>query len=71
MKTRNGIIVIEDYRSADPSFDGVTFTDETNISIFIPMKTLLGLYEIAKYDIERMGINWEQFSKAFFKKDTE
>jgi len=62
MKTINDTIILEDiYGGISPSFEGINYIDASVSNIHIPYRVLVRLYEIAKYDIQKTGIDWDKF----------
>lgn len=68
MKSVNGKIVLDQPRSIDVRDDRVTYTDNTGIVISIPMDILIRLYNLAEYDVEDRGLDWEDFCDNLLKK---
>ena len=69
MKTRNDTIVLEESSGYSPTVEGVFYTDISGARIFIPMRVLVRLHDGAKNDLERKGVDWEQFCTSLFRKD--
>jgi predicted DNA binding CopG/RHH family protein len=63
--------VIYDEKLKNISVDGdvVHFYDEYSTRTRIPIKILAHLYEIAKFDKERQGINFEEYVNSLFSKE--
>jgi len=69
MKTNQNIIELEDANGGmSVQTHGVEYTDETGTRIYVPMKLVVHLYELAKYDLERQGYNWLEFTDSLFPK---
>ena len=50
-----GVIISGMYRTASPGTDVTVFTDSDGARVFIDTKTLVYLYELAKFDLERLS----------------
>lgn len=68
MKTIRGTIILEDSSRFSPGAEGVTYTDVTEASVFIPYPLLIRLYEGARHHIEHNGLDWERFCDGLFEK---
>jgi len=66
MKTQNNVILLEDVEGFLLTPFGVSYTDISGARLHIPMKVLVRLYEGAKYDAERKGVNWKEFCNSLF-----
>jgi hypothetical protein len=53
MEITNKGVVFESYRSVNPSEGYSCFTDEDGAKLLIKTTTLVKMYEIVKYDLER------------------
>jgi hypothetical protein len=66
MKTVDRFIVLEDAKSFSPTASGVDYTDESGARIHVPMSLLVRLYEGAKHDLTRKGVDWKKFCDSLF-----
>lgn len=66
MKTQNGRIIIERVVRFSPTYDGVSFTDESETNLYMSIKDLIRLYEGTKFSLEGRGVNWEKFCNELF-----
>jgi hypothetical protein len=66
MKTAKGVIILEDAKRFSPDSSGVTYTDESEMTIHIPMKLLVRLYEGARFHMDRDGTDWNDFCDTLF-----
>lgn len=69
MKTKNGVIVLEDSTSFSSIEDGVGYTDISGTKFFIPMPLLIRLYEGTKYTFKKRGIDWDDFCESLFEEE--
>ena len=63
MKLTNRGIVFECYRNASPSSDYCSFTDTDGATLIIKTSTLVRMFELVKFDLERNGA-WEYVLNA-------
>ena len=66
MLTTDRFIILEDAKSFSATAIGVDYTDKSGARIHVPMSLLVRLYEGAKYDATRKGVDWEKFCDALF-----
>ncbi len=52
--TKNGLI-FSDYQWASPGIDFSSFTDKDGATLLIDTDTLVRMYELCKFDLERRG----------------
>lgn len=71
MKFVDGTCYLEEVRGYTPYDHGVRYTDKSGNEIYIPMKLLIQLYEGAKFQKERYGIDWKEFTDRFFENDNK
>ena len=71
MKFIDGICYLENARGYTPFKDGVRYKDLNGNEVYIPMKLLISLYEGVKFDKERHGISWKEFTDSFFDDNKE
>jgi len=57
--TDRGVVFEGMYRSANPSTGYCSFTDQDGATILIEAATIVRMYEIIKFDLERRG-GWKQ-----------
>ena len=69
MHTNNHMIVLDEVTGYTPTEIGVTYTDTTNTTVFIPITVLVRLYEGVKFNIERNDIDWTKFCDGLFKEE--
>lgn len=55
MKITNNGALFADYRSASPGVDLSSFTDRDGATLLIDTATLVRMYELCKFDLERRG----------------
>ena len=55
MKLTNRGIVFECYRNASPSREYCSFTDTDGATLIIKTSTLVRMFELVKFDLERNG----------------
>lgn len=67
MKTMNNTLVLENSKSFSVNTESIDYTDDSGTRVRIPLKLLVQLYEGAKYDFCRKGIDWEIFCKDLFR----
>lgn len=67
MKSYKNRLFLEDVIRFSPMSYGVDFTDESETNFHIPMKALIRLYEGTKFQMEKNGVNWEEFCDKQFK----
>jgi len=58
MKLTERGVVFEGYRSANPSTGYCSFTDRDGATLLIEATTVVRMYEIIKFDLERRG-GWQ------------
>lgn len=58
MKLTERGVVFEGYRSANPSTGYCSFTDHDGATLLIEATTIVRMYEIIKFDLERRG-GWQ------------
>lgn len=60
MRIENGIVKLANAKSILPP-DGNTigYRDEFGTQIIIPLSAVLRMYEVAKTETERRGLNWD------------
>ena len=66
MRTSGENIILTDCRNISPNHLSITYTDEEGTRIVIPTKLLIHLHDLLKFDLERHGINFEEYSKKLF-----
>jgi len=71
MIIRKNTILLDDHAGFSPTREGVTYVDKTGVSIYVPLKLLVSLYEGTKFDMERRGIDWEQLTNNLFMQQSE
>lgn len=57
--TDRGVVFEGCYRSANPSTGFCSFTDKDGATLLIEASTIVRMYEIVKFDLERRG-GWGQ-----------
>lgn len=69
MKTQGTSIVLEDSKTISTAgLHSIIYTDVSGARIQVPMKLLIHLFEVARYDHERRGIDWKEFCDDLFEK---
>ncbi len=58
MQITNKGVFFEDYVSASPSTGYCSFNDKDGTTLLIPATTLVKMYELVKFDLERRG-GWD------------
>ena len=70
MKTQGTSIVLEEPKSISVAgLSSIVYIDISGARIQVPMKLLVHLYEVARYDHERRGIDWKEFCDDLFEKN--
>lgn len=69
MHMSNGVLFLSGVRGASVYESSIGYTDSQNNKINIPMATLIRLYELAKFDVERRGRNWEEYADKIIQKE--
>lgn len=52
-------LIFDDYRGANPSTGYCSFTDKDGATLLIKTTTLVRMYEVVKFDLERR-CGWQQ-----------
>ena len=58
--TSNGVMFEGQYTSASPSPGVCRFVDRDGASLLIEARTLVAMYELVRFDLERRG-GWAEF----------
>lgn len=62
MKITDCGVIFDDYVSARPNAGYCHFKDASGSTLLIPVTTLVRMYELVKFDLERSG-SWETVMK--------
>lgn len=70
MKIIDGVVRLEAPMSISPPGPCVIrYRDMDGTEVAVSMKTLIRLYELAKFDMERKGIEWTKYTDSLFRDD--
>ena len=67
MIVTNSRITIKDMTGFSPCGHGIHFHDSDRNTFYLPLDVLIRLYEGAKFDMERQGIDWEKLCEKVCK----
>ena len=74
MEIKNGIVILDEANgishfvsSSVRNTEYMSYFEHSGTQIMIPIKTLLRLYSILQYEIERQDTNFEDYCNSFFK----
>ena len=69
MRSSNGLIVLDTAKAISHTYgDVISYTDTTGLQLEVPLDLIIRLHDIAKFECERKGGNWDQESKAILER---
>lgn len=66
MNILRGTLLLNDVENYRVNSKEIDYVDTKRNKIVIPIKLIVRLYEGAKFDKERKGINWKDFCDSLF-----